>query len=121
MHQPIFDIPNFERVTTEKLAKYYIVAQQIMYEMQRRHNITYLTPIYENAEREWKADPINNPVTFPPNPVLTVEVVNKFYQRCDAICDEASPKETTPKCVFTFSFHVSVNPTQVASYAFCFD
>jgi hypothetical protein len=119
-HQPVFDIPNFERVTTDKLAYYYIVAQRIMYEMQRRYNVTTLTPFYEDAEREWKADPINNPVTFPPNP-LTVEVVERFYQRCDAICSHASPTESTPKCVPTlptFSLHVSdhsVNPTQVAS------
>jgi hypothetical protein len=90
-HQPIFDIPNFERVTSDKLADYYILAQRIMYEMQRRHTHTTLTPFYENAEREWKADPINNPTTLPQNRVLTVEVVNKFYQRCDAICDQRIP------------------------------
>jgi predicted metal-dependent hydrolase len=66
-HQPVFDIPNFERVTTDKLAHYYIVCQSAMYEMQRRHNTTHLTSLHETAEREWKADPINinNPDTFP--------------------------------------------------------
>ena len=44
--------------------------------------LTTLTPLYENAEREWKADPINNPTAFPEYP-LTSEVVNRFYQRCD--------------------------------------
>ena len=53
--------------------------------------LTTLTPLYENAEREWKADPINNPTAFPEYP-LTSEVVNRFYQRCDAICDNSSLK-----------------------------
>jgi len=97
MHQPVFDIPNFERVTTDKLAYYLIMAQESMYETQRRHTRTSLTPLYEDAEREWKAN-LNNPTTIPPNP-LTVEVVEKFYQKCDAICSLKSPKNTTPQCV----------------------
>jgi hypothetical protein len=98
-HQPVFDIPNFDRVTTDKLAHYYIVCQSVMFELQRRHNITALTPLYENAERKWNADPINNPIEFPPNP-LTPEVVKRFYQKCDAICDNTSvTKDDTPKCV----------------------
>ena len=61
--------------------------------------LTTLTPLYENAEREWKADPINNPTAFPEYP-LTSEVVNGFYQRCDAICDNSSlVNDNTPNCV----------------------
>ena len=105
IHQPIFDIPNFERVTTDKLAHYFIVCQSAMYEMQRRHNTTALTPLYENAEREWKADPIENPTTFPEYP-HTEEVVERFYQRCDGICDNSSMysslNDSTPKCVPRF-------------------
>jgi hypothetical protein len=115
-HQPVFDIPNFERVTTDKLAYYYIVAQESMYEIQRRHNTAVLTPIYENAEREWNADPINNPTAFPPYP-LTAEVVERFYQKCDAICGPSSLNDSTPQCVPPSNIHVSdhsVNLTQVA-------
>ena len=75
-----------------------------MYEMQRRHSTTTLTPLYEKAERDWSADPINNPTEFPntSNP-FTVEVVERFYQRCDATCDNSSLNDSTPKCVrFTF-------------------
>ena len=98
IHQPVFDIPNFDRVTTVKLAHYFIVCQTAMYEIQRRHNNTTLTPLYDKVEREWKADPINNPTEFPPNP-LTAEVVKKFYQKCDAICDNSSIKDDTLKCI----------------------
>ena len=98
IHQPVFDIPNFDRVTTDKLAHYFIVCQTAMYEIQRRHNNTTLTPLYEKVEREWNADPINNPKDFPPNP-LTAEVVKKFYQKCDAICDNSSIKDDTLKCI----------------------
>jgi hypothetical protein len=97
-HQPVFDVPNFDSITIDKLAYYYIVAQRTMYKIQRRLNIEALTPLYEVAEREWKADPINNPTTFPPNP-LTVEVVKRFYRKCDAICSSISLEDSTPKCV----------------------
>ena len=97
IHQPAFDIPNFERVTTEKLTHYYAVGQRAMNELQRRHDAKTLTPHYKTAEAAWHANDID-PTTFPPTP-LTVEVVNNFYAKCDAICEHGYPNATTPGCV----------------------
>ena len=126
VYQPFFDMPNFIQITSEKLGHYLIVAQRSMYELQQRHSRTDLVPYYETAEREWKADPINNPTTFPPTHPLTVEKVEEFYKRCDDICCHASSSSnTTLECVppKTFLFQTflnhSVNLIQIASYCFC--
>jgi hypothetical protein len=108
IHQPVFDIPNFERVTTERLTHYYAVCQRAMNELQRRYDASTLTPHYKAAERAWNADPDNNPTVFPPKP-LTVQVVNSFYTKCDAIRDSAAPNTTAtsewvnPSCILILS------------------
>ena len=101
--QPTFNIPNFEHVTTEKLTHYYAVAQRAMNELQRRYNAKALSLHYKAAEAAWHVNPNNNLTTFPPN-TLTVEVVNRFYAKCDTICDTASPSTRTSECQASKNF-----------------
>ena len=56
IHHPIYDIPDFEHVTTQNLTYYYIVCQPNMSEVGRRHDLTSLAPIYEAMRNEigWK-------------------------------------------------------------------
>ena len=100
IHQPVFDIRNFECLATEKLTHYYVICQGAMNELQRRHNPEALAPYYETARDTWGADP-SNPKKFPPNP-LTEKVVKDFYAICDTSCDSASSKTSKPECVSSF-------------------
>jgi len=74
-----------------------------MNELQRRYDTRTLTPHYKTAERAWNADPDNNPTVFPQKS-LTVQAVNTFYAKCDAICDAVPNTTATSEWVLLLAF-----------------
>ena len=91
-----YDLPDFERSTTEKLTYYMIVSQKCLNKLGPRHRRDDLTQKWETARANWSSNP-SNPSGFPAEK-LTVQVVNDFYAKCDSICAMEPESNDVDEC-----------------------
>ncbi|KAF8909777.1 hypothetical protein CPB84DRAFT_1842996 [Gymnopilus junonius] len=82
-----FDIPDFEKKTTEKMANYYIVGYRCQLKLmpQYAENRERMAQIWKAREQAWQSDP-EKPSNFPKE-TLSLQMVNDYYAKCDAFCD----------------------------------
>lgn len=102
MEFDLFDDPNFEEKTMNKLNYYDTTSSNLTQKLQTYLKSEPPATYYKAAEQAWRANPTDNPNVFPGGPI-TPSVMRAFYAKCDTICDSPSEPATPAEYVSLFN------------------
>jgi hypothetical protein len=101
----LFDDPNFEEKTMNKLDHYLNISSYFSQKLGSyfKSNNEQSAPYYKAADRAWRLNPTDNPQMFPAGPI-SPSVMRNFYAKCDAICEP--PTEPTTPAEYAVLFQI---------------